>query len=226
MRSRASGDAGPGSTVTGNLRREMATADEHRTIAPIVGPDDPRRFTDSGIEIKPAYDEQRSARRPRAPARRARRVPVHARDPPRHVPQAAVDDAPVRGLREREGVQRALPLPALEGLDGPLDGVRPADPARPRLRRPALPRRGRPHRRRDRHDRRHADRVRPDPARPGLDLDDDQRAGERAAAPLRAGRRGAGRRAPSSCAARPRTTSSRSTSRAGTTSIRPRARSG
>jgi methylmalonyl-CoA mutase N-terminal domain/subunit len=35
----------------------MATADEHRTIAPIVGPDDPRRFTDSGIEVKPVYDE-------------------------------------------------------------------------------------------------------------------------------------------------------------------------
>jgi methylmalonyl-CoA mutase N-terminal domain/subunit len=30
---------------------------EHRTIAPIVGPDDPRRFTDSGIEVKPAYGE-------------------------------------------------------------------------------------------------------------------------------------------------------------------------
>src|SRR5579863_5780725 len=30
---------------------------EHRTIAPIVGPDDPRRFTDSGIEIKPLYTE-------------------------------------------------------------------------------------------------------------------------------------------------------------------------
>jgi methylmalonyl-CoA mutase N-terminal domain/subunit len=27
------------------------------TIAPIVGPDDPRRFTDSGIEIEPRYDE-------------------------------------------------------------------------------------------------------------------------------------------------------------------------
>jgi len=27
------------------------------TLAPIVGPDDPRRFTDSGIEIKPLYDE-------------------------------------------------------------------------------------------------------------------------------------------------------------------------
>jgi methylmalonyl-CoA mutase N-terminal domain/subunit len=30
---------------------------EQRTIAPIVGPEDPRRFTDSGIEIKPVYDE-------------------------------------------------------------------------------------------------------------------------------------------------------------------------
>jgi methylmalonyl-CoA mutase, N-terminal domain len=27
------------------------------TIAPIVGPDDPRRFTDSGIEVKPLYEE-------------------------------------------------------------------------------------------------------------------------------------------------------------------------
>ena len=35
----------------------MATADEHRTIAPIVGPEDPRRFTDSGIEIKQLYGE-------------------------------------------------------------------------------------------------------------------------------------------------------------------------
>ncbi len=31
--------------------------DEHRTIAPIVGPNDPRRFTDSGIEVKHVYDE-------------------------------------------------------------------------------------------------------------------------------------------------------------------------
>jgi len=36
----------------------MATTDEHRTIAPIVGPDDPRRFTDSGIEIKNLYADQ------------------------------------------------------------------------------------------------------------------------------------------------------------------------
>ncbi len=35
----------------------MATTDEHRTIAPIVGPDDPRRFTDSGIDIKRLYTD-------------------------------------------------------------------------------------------------------------------------------------------------------------------------
>jgi methylmalonyl-CoA mutase N-terminal domain/subunit len=30
---------------------------EEQSIAPIVGPDDPRRFTDSGIEVRPAYTE-------------------------------------------------------------------------------------------------------------------------------------------------------------------------
>src|SRR5919204_4228537 len=35
----------------------MATTPEHRTIAPIVGPDDPRRFTDSGIEVKVVYHD-------------------------------------------------------------------------------------------------------------------------------------------------------------------------
>lgn len=34
------------------------TPDERLTIAPIVGPDDPRHFTDSGIEIKELYDER------------------------------------------------------------------------------------------------------------------------------------------------------------------------
>jgi methylmalonyl-CoA mutase, N-terminal domain len=32
--------------------------DEHTSIAPIVGPDDPRRFTDSGIEVQPLYSEK------------------------------------------------------------------------------------------------------------------------------------------------------------------------
>src|SRR4051812_12310229 len=35
----------------------MATTPERLTVAPITGPDDPRRFTDSGIEIDPLYDE-------------------------------------------------------------------------------------------------------------------------------------------------------------------------
>jgi methylmalonyl-CoA mutase N-terminal domain/subunit len=35
----------------------MATTPERLTVAPIVGPDDERRFTDSGIEIKPLYTE-------------------------------------------------------------------------------------------------------------------------------------------------------------------------
>src|SRR5687768_11326083 len=39
----------------------MAIEDKDTTdlsVAPIVGPDDPRRFTDSGIEIKPLYTEE------------------------------------------------------------------------------------------------------------------------------------------------------------------------
>src|SRR6201991_439829 len=35
----------------------MAT-EERLTVAPIVGPEDPRRFTDSGIEVKPLYTER------------------------------------------------------------------------------------------------------------------------------------------------------------------------
>ena len=165
------------------------------SVAPIVGPDDPRRFTDSRDRDRAAVHGGRRPRRPRRAARPAGRAPLHARPAPRDVPQAAVDDAPVRGLRERQGIKRALPLPAQERLDRPVHGLRPPDPARARLRRPALPRRGRAHRRRDRLARRHADRVRRHPARRGLDLDDHQRPRGRADAALPARRRGAGRRA-------------------------------
>jgi len=34
----------------------MNEREEQQSIAPIVGPDDPRRFTDSGIEVRPLYD--------------------------------------------------------------------------------------------------------------------------------------------------------------------------
>jgi methylmalonyl-CoA mutase, N-terminal domain len=37
----------------------MATTPDHKpSIAPIVGPDDPRRFTDSGIEVKHVYTDE------------------------------------------------------------------------------------------------------------------------------------------------------------------------
>ncbi len=36
----------------------MTQIDEHLTVAPIVGPDDPRRYTDSGIEVAPLYTEE------------------------------------------------------------------------------------------------------------------------------------------------------------------------
>src|SRR3954471_12586304 len=42
----------------------MAT-EERLTVAPIVGPDDPRRFTDSGIEVKPLYTEDDLPQEPR-----------------------------------------------------------------------------------------------------------------------------------------------------------------
>ncbi len=172
-------------------QHNQASSEERLTVAPIVGPEDPRRFTDSGIEIEPLYNEDD------LPAELdlgdAGRVPLHARRAPRDVPQTDVDDAPVRGLCLGQGVKRALPLPALQGFDRPVDGLRPAHAAGPGLRQSALPRRGRPHRCGDRHDRRHAHRFRRDPAGRGLDVDDDQRAGGVPAAALRPSRRGAGR---------------------------------
>ena len=64
----APGSAGRARTRRVHIIREMAivrTADDENsdrdhedlTIAPIVGPDDTRRFTDSGIEIKPLYTD-------------------------------------------------------------------------------------------------------------------------------------------------------------------------
>jgi methylmalonyl-CoA mutase, N-terminal domain len=42
---------------SGDGRRDPGAPDEHRFIAPVVGPDDPRRFSDSGIEIARLYEE-------------------------------------------------------------------------------------------------------------------------------------------------------------------------
>ena len=41
----------------GTILLRVAATEEHFTVAPIVGPDDPRRFTDSGIEISELYTD-------------------------------------------------------------------------------------------------------------------------------------------------------------------------
>jgi methylmalonyl-CoA mutase, N-terminal domain len=43
--------------ATTEHRHAHSDDSEHLTVAPVVGPDDPRRFTDSGIEIAELYDE-------------------------------------------------------------------------------------------------------------------------------------------------------------------------
>ena len=88
------------------------------------------------------------------------RVPLHARGIPVDVPRAALDDAPVRGLRHRRGDQRALPLPARPRADRALHGLRHAVADGPRLRPPAQRGRGRPRGRGHRHARRHGDALR------------------------------------------------------------------
>ena len=128
-------------------------------------------------------------------ARLPGRLSVHARRLSVDVPREALDDAPVRGLRDGRGDERALPLPARARADGPLDGLRHADADGLRLRPRALARRGRPRGRGHRLARGHGDALRRDPARRGLDLDDDQLARGDAARLLRLRRRAAGRAA-------------------------------
>ena len=82
------------------------------SVAPIVGPDDPRRFTDSGIEIKPLYTaedlpddlDERLGEPGEFPFTRG----VH-REMYRKQLWTMRQYA---GYASREGVQRALPLPA------------------------------------------------------------------------------------------------------------------
>ena len=124
--------------------RPGAVDSSHPGIAPDVGPDDPRRFTDSGIEIQPVYEpediadldlEERLGEPGEYPFTRG----IH----PEMYRSRRWTMRQYAGLRDRAGDQHPLPVPAREGLDRPVDGVRPADAARARLRRPAVPRRGR-----------------------------------------------------------------------------------
>ena len=170
------------------LDRDTLRAPLHRTIAGVaITPD--RRVLESGIEVKPVYGAAdapsgSSSRRARFRSRggRIRTCTAGARG----------RSASTRGSARPRRRTRATATCSRAGPDGPLGRVRPADPARLRLRRSPRGGRGGAHRRGDRLDRRHGDAPRRDPARRGLDLDDDQRACGAAAAPLRARRGGAG----------------------------------
>ena len=92
--------------------------------------------------LRPAAQAGLHRRRRQGPppgrSRPAGPVPVHARAVSDHVPRAALDHAPDRGLRHGRGHQRPLPLPHRAGPDGAQRGLRHADPHGLRLRRPAL----------------------------------------------------------------------------------------
>ena len=133
--------------------------------------------------------------------------PVHPRHPPDDVSRQALDDAPVRRLRQRRRHQRAVQVPARARADRALGRVRLSDPDGLRLRPSAVGGRGGQVRRRHLEPGRHGDAVRRDPARPGLDLDDDQRPGRDAVLLLRRRRREARACRSSSSGARSRTTS-------------------
>ena len=158
------------------------------------GPTAEQRRSESGFEVRPGLPPGRRRAGPGRPARRAGGAPVHPRRLPDHVHRPALDDAPVRRLRHRPGVERALSPAAARRHHRAVGRLRPADPDGLRLRRPGRARRGRQGRRRDRLGRRHAAALRRDPPRRRLDLHDDQLARGVAAAALPARGRGAGRR--------------------------------
>ncbi len=88
--------------------------------------DDRGRRTDSGIEIRRCYTEQDlEGFDPESAARRAGRFPLHPRGAARHVPRAAVDHAPVRGVRNGRGDERSASssssTPARPGLSCAFD---------------------------------------------------------------------------------------------------------
>ena len=143
----------------------------------------------------------------RRAARRPGRLPLHPGHPRRHVPGAAVDDAPVRRVRHGRGDQRAVQVPAGRRPDRAVVRLRPADPDGLRLGPPARRGRGRQGRRGHRLAGRHAPAAGRPAARQGDHVDDDQRHRGDPAPPLPAGGRGAGRRPAPRSAAPSRTTS-------------------
>ncbi len=193
----AGGAAGPaGRCGAGRRRRRRASAGAARRQGAWVGTRARRRTIQSGHEPPPARARQ------------------------------AVDDADLRRALDRPEVQRALPVESRQGADRAVDRVRPADADRIRPRSPAGARRGRQGRRPGGAPGRHGGAARRHPAGPDEHVDDDQRHRGLAAGAVHRHRRGSGPHAGPALRAPPRTTSSRSSSRAARTRSRPGPRCG
>ena len=207
------------------LSRVEATPSPARARANVArdmsGPADPGRNTASDLPRAAVYGPADAptlvAGRP-GPARPVSLYPGHL---PLRLPRAALDHAPVRGLRQRPRLEPALPLSARSGHHRPLRGVRSAHADRVRLGRPPRHGRGGPGGRGHLQPRGHGGAPRRHPPRPRLHLHDHQRhRGHPAWRSTSRWRAGAGSpRAPSPAPSR--TTSSRSTSPAAPTSILP-----
>ena len=164
-----------------------------------------RRPARAGAQARLPRGVRRRGRAPLRPRRRrrgllrgARRLPggvsVHARRPSLDAPGAPLDDAPVRGLLDAGGLQRALPLSPLAGADRPVGRVRSAHANRLRLGCGDGRGRGRQGRRGDRLNRGYAHAVQRHSAGSRHHVDDDQLHRSDAALALCRGRRRAGRR--------------------------------
>ena len=162
----------------------------------------------------PAGTRVRTGRPGRRPAP-AGVLSVHPRQFRVRLPGQDVDVPAVLGLRHRRGVQPALPLPAGPGRHRAVGGAGSADAVRLRLRRPRVRRGGRQGRCRGRHAGRRRGPVRRDPAGHDQHQLHDQRHRGHPAGVLRGRRREGGGADGRSSPAPSRTTSSRSTPRAG-----------
>ena len=176
--------------------RERNDVSEQREAEAAQGQVRDRRGHPAQGRLSPAIGRYR-CRRLRARARQPRPISVHARRAVDDVPRPLLDDAPVRRLRQRGGIEQTISLPSETRPNRIIGRVRSADADGARPRSSAGARRGRPRRRVDRLDRRHARAPRRAAARRHLDVDDHQRHGLDAARALRRGRRRARhRRAP------------------------------
>ena len=205
----------------------MATKPEQKpTIAPVVGPDDPRRFTDSGIEIEQLYTEadvapsleERLGEPGEYPFTRGIHPDMYRSRTWTMRQYAGYATAQETNERFRyliehgsTGLSMAFDLPTQLGRDSD-DPLCEGEVGRTGVAIDSID-----------DMRRVFDGIPLDEVSTSMTIN---APGVGAAAALRARRRGAGRRRPRCCAARPRTTSSRSTSRAGTSSTRPSRRCG